>query len=99
MGKSAPLKWIIPGKIVVLTGAAGGIGSRIAMLFAQNGASMLLVDKNEEMLRITREACGEPEKVLYEYGSGWGKEVFSKDRSEVQRGIPGLPMFSFIARQ
>ena len=52
------------GKIVVLTGAAGGTGSRIAMLFAQNGASMLLVDKNEEMLRITREACGGTGKIV-----------------------------------
>ena len=81
--EKCPVKVDYTGKIVVLTGAAGGIGSRIAMLFAQNGASMLLVDKNEEMLRITREACG-----------GTGKRSFRSAKRN-----SGLPMFSFIARQ
>ena len=62
--EKCPVEVDYTGKVVVLTGAAGGIGSRIAMLFAQNGASMLLVDKNEEMLRITREACGGTGKIV-----------------------------------
>ena len=33
--EKCPVKVDYTGKIVVLTGAAGGIGSRIAMLFAQ----------------------------------------------------------------
>lgn len=33
------------GKVLALTGAAGGIGSAIALLFAQNGANLFLMDQ------------------------------------------------------
>ena len=39
------------GKIVVVTGAAGGIGSAISRRFAREGAHVISVDKNEEWLK------------------------------------------------
>jgi NAD(P)-dependent dehydrogenase (short-subunit alcohol dehydrogenase family) len=35
-------------KVAVITGAAGGIGSGMARLFAQNGAAVVVADLNEE---------------------------------------------------
>lgn len=37
-------------KQVIITGAGGGIGSRIAIAFAEKGANLALVDRNEEAL-------------------------------------------------
>ena len=45
--KKSPLA---QGKIVYVTGAASGIGLATAKLFAENGASLFLVDQNEEAL-------------------------------------------------
>ena len=45
------------GKRVVLTGAAGEIGSAIASVFAQNGASLYLTDIREAQLLEARDAC------------------------------------------
>jgi NAD(P)-dependent dehydrogenase (short-subunit alcohol dehydrogenase family) len=38
-------------KVAVITGAAGGIGSGMARLFAQNGATVVVADLNEEGAR------------------------------------------------
>lgn len=40
-------------KVIIITGAAGGIGKASAKLFAQNGAKLVLVDLNEEKLKET----------------------------------------------
>ncbi len=40
----------IDGKVVVLTGAVGGIGSEIVRVFVEQGAKVLAVDLNEEAL-------------------------------------------------
>src|SRR5258708_9441598 len=40
----------LPGKVVCITGAAGGIGSAIARAFAEAGANLALLDINEEGL-------------------------------------------------
>jgi len=45
------------GKRVVLTGAAGEIGSAIASVFAQNGASLYLTDIREAQLQEAQNAC------------------------------------------
>lgn len=43
------------GKIVVVTGAAGGIGSAISHRFASEGAHVVSVDKNADWLQLLKE--------------------------------------------
>ena len=40
------------GKVALITGAAGGIGRALATLFAANGATLALLDKNEAVLDL-----------------------------------------------
>ncbi len=49
----------VKGKIVVLTGAASGIGRSTAILFAKEGAIQVLSDINEEGLKKTYEMIEE----------------------------------------
>jgi NAD(P)-dependent dehydrogenase (short-subunit alcohol dehydrogenase family) len=43
------------GQVVVVTGAAQGIGETTAELFAEQGADVVLVDKNQDLLEKVRE--------------------------------------------
>ena len=46
----------LEGKVVIITGAAGGLGSALARRFAENGGIPVLLDRNEEGLaRLTGE--------------------------------------------
>jgi len=47
-------------KVAVITGGAGGIGQAAARLFLEEGASVLLVDRDEEALRRAQDAIGNP---------------------------------------
>ena len=47
----------LKGKVVIITGAAAGIGAATARLFAQRGASLALLDINEERLRKVETEC------------------------------------------
>ncbi len=47
------------GKVVVITGASGGIGAALATLLASRGASVALVARREAVLRAVATACGE----------------------------------------
>ncbi len=40
-------------KVAIITGAAGGIGRGMALMFAQNGATIVIADINEEKGRAT----------------------------------------------
>jgi 2-hydroxycyclohexanecarboxyl-CoA dehydrogenase len=42
------------GKIALITGGGGGIGAAIGKLFCQEGASVVLFDRDDEILRNTR---------------------------------------------
>ncbi|MGV7220362.1 MAG: bifunctional aldolase/short-chain dehydrogenase [Nitrospinales bacterium] len=53
LGKKKPLP--LEGKVVYITGAASGIGLATARLFAQQGASLFLVDLNHDLLAKARD--------------------------------------------
>ncbi len=46
------------GKVVVITGASGGIGAALARLLATRGASLVLVARGEDPLRAVAGQCG-----------------------------------------
>jgi NAD(P)-dependent dehydrogenase (short-subunit alcohol dehydrogenase family) len=49
----------LDGKVVVITGAAGGIGREAALLFSQEGASVCVADLSAEQGEQTASACRE----------------------------------------
>jgi NAD(P)-dependent dehydrogenase (short-subunit alcohol dehydrogenase family) len=65
------------GKIALITGAAGGIGSALARLFAANGATLALVDKNPAVHDVAA-ALGERHK-------GWTGDV--TDAATIERTV------------
>lgn len=46
---------LFTGKIVVVTGAGGGLGLAIATLFARLGANLAINGRNEEKLALAKE--------------------------------------------
>ena len=46
-------------KVIVITGASGGIGAALAHAVAQRGANVVLVARREEARRDVARACGE----------------------------------------
>lgn len=58
-------KMTMSGKVVCITGAAGGIGGAIAQVFAHNGAHLVLLDQHEDGLsRLTTSlALSEDQRV------------------------------------
>lgn len=54
LGKSKPKK--LQGKIVAVSGAASGIGLASARLFAEHGANLFLLDRDEEKLNAAQVA-------------------------------------------
>ena len=57
MMKKNPLS--IEGKVILVTGAASGIGRQCAIDFANAGADLILLDLNEAGLISTKERCDE----------------------------------------
>ena len=62
----------LEGKSVVITGAGSGIGRAAAMLFAKEGAKLIIVDKTDgvkETARLVSDAGGTVEAVTADAGS------------------------------
>lgn len=61
-------------KIVLITGAAQGIGKSIAELFSEQGATVILSDINDDLgQKITKEIGGKAEYIHLDVGveSDW----------------------------
>ena len=52
------------GKTVLVTGAASGIGRATAELFAREGASLVIADRDEEGLTATLGMIGEQHRSM-----------------------------------
>ena len=46
-------KQMLENKVAIITGASSGIGQAIAQLFAEEGASVVLIGRNEKNLNDT----------------------------------------------
>lgn len=66
-------------RTVVITGAAQGIGKGIAQLFAQNGFTCILLDKNKDTLAASAVELSTPETKHYEYVIDLGKPQAVED--------------------
>jgi short-subunit dehydrogenase len=53
----------LPGKVVVITGASMGIGEAIAKLFAQQGASVVLLSRDSSRAEAARNRIGSHERT------------------------------------
>lgn len=68
------------GKVVIVTGAASGIGRASALMFAQAGAKVLACDRNAAVARIAME---EPDIETFEMDAGAEPDVIAAlDRAE-----------------
>ena len=54
----------LEGKVALVTGGAQGIGKAIALLFAQKGADLILVDIAEKVKEVAQEIEGYGRKAL-----------------------------------
>nr|XP_021193868.2 glucose 1-dehydrogenase A-like [Helicoverpa armigera] len=51
-------------KVVLVTGGSSGIGAAIAIKFAQEGAKVAIVGRNQEKLKNTAKKCGNPLVII-----------------------------------
>lgn len=59
MEESSPMELGLQGRVCVITGASGGIGSATARMLAGEGASLLLVGRRRDALERVARTCGE----------------------------------------
>src|ERR1700676_4291303 len=77
----------LTGKIVVVTGASMGIGEAIAKIFADRGASVVMLSRDAGRVEAARERVGNSERTL-------AMACDVRHREEVDRAI-GLTMHHF----
>ena len=56
MNPYVPAKDLLAGRVILVTGAAAGIGQAAALAFAQHGATLVLLDRQEKTLAQTYDA-------------------------------------------
>jgi short-subunit dehydrogenase len=77
----------LSGKIVVITGASMGIGEAIAKIFAEQGASVVLLSRDAERSEAARGRIGHLERTL-------GLACDVRNREEIDR-VVGLTLHHF----
>ena len=66
----------LDGKVAVVTGGSSGIGKSIALLYAKEGADVVIISRNEEALK---EVCKLNEKkIFYVVGDLTQDEIVKK---------------------
>lgn len=68
---SLPSRGLLAGKVALITGAASGIGRASALLFAREGAKLVLGDRSDAVMdtaRLVREAGGQASALLMDAG-------------------------------
>ena len=77
----------VSGKVVVITGASMGIGEAIAKIFADHGASVVLLSRDAERAEAARGRIGHSERTL-------GLACDVRNREEIDR-VVGLTLHHF----
>jgi short-subunit dehydrogenase len=77
----------LSGKVVVITGASMGIGEAIAKIFAERGASVVLLSRDTERAEAARGRVGHAERTL-------GLACDVRNREEIDR-VVGLTLHHF----
>ena len=77
----------LSGKVVVVTGASMGIGEAIAKIFADAGASVVLLSRDAERTEAARARIGHPERTL-------ALACDVRNREEIDR-VVGLTLHHF----
>src|ERR1700720_3126179 len=77
----------LSGKVVVVTGASMGIGEAIAKIFADGGASAVLLSRDAERAEAARGRIGHSERTL-------GLSCDVRNREEIDR-VVGLTLHHF----
>jgi short-subunit dehydrogenase len=77
----------VSGKVVVITGASMGIGEAIAKIFADDGASVVLLSRDAERAEAARGRIGHSERTL-------GLACDVRNREEIDR-VVGLTLHHF----
>ncbi len=57
-------RYALDDQVVLITGAAGGIGSALAAAFAAQGARLVLVDRDDSRLQLLAQSLGDPTRVM-----------------------------------
>lgn len=86
------MKDILKGKRAVITGAAGEIGKATALLFMQQGASVFMVDKNEEELKKIKSEINS-ENVHIFVADVSKKEEISRYAQAARKSLGGIDIF------
>jgi NAD(P)-dependent dehydrogenase (short-subunit alcohol dehydrogenase family) len=80
----------LEGQIALVTGAASGIGREIALVLAKSGATLALLDRDEERLRDVAIECKDgpaPSVLVYDLEQIVGLDAFIADSLDRLGGI------------